>query len=144
MRAARCTLPEPTEPGSAAAWLRHARSDLALAKIDRPADALPEALCFHAQQAAEKALKAVLVHLGCEVPRSHSIRALLDLLPDDLEVLGAVTEAAELTEYAVEARYPGTAESVTDEELARALVLADAVVEWVEAQLPPSGGIGRA
>ena len=78
------------------------------------------------------------------MPRSHSIRALLDLLPDDLEVLGAVTEAAELTEYAVEARYPGTAESVTDEELARALVLADAVVEWVEAQLPPSGGIGRA
>ena len=75
----------PPEPGSAADWIRHARSDLALAKVERPADALLEALCFHAQQAAEKAIKAVLVRHDVEAPRTHSIRALLDLLPSQVD-----------------------------------------------------------
>ena len=48
--------------GSADDWLRHAESDLSLAQIKRNGDEiLIETLCFHAQQAAEKALKAVLV-----------------------------------------------------------------------------------
>ncbi len=51
--------PEDVEPGSPADWLRHAASDLKLARIARPPEVLLEALCFHAQQAAEKALKAV-------------------------------------------------------------------------------------
>jgi len=46
-------------PGSPSDWLRRARSDLALAKAPLPSGALYEDLCFHAQQAAEKAIKAV-------------------------------------------------------------------------------------
>ena len=130
--------PEGTGPGSPSQWLRHARSDLALARVPRPEDTLLEALCFHAQQAAEKAIKAALVHTGLDLPRSHSIRALLDLLPAATGVPDLVAEAAELTEYAVEARYPGTVEAVTEDEYARAVVLAEAVVLWAEGLVSPS------
>lgn len=45
--------------GSPDDWLRHAYSDLELARVALPAKVLLELLCFHAQQAAEKSLKAV-------------------------------------------------------------------------------------
>ena len=49
-------------PGSPREWIEHARSDLALARLGRDAqDVLPAQVCFHAQQAVEKALKAVLL-----------------------------------------------------------------------------------
>lgn len=47
--------------GSPSMWLAYARSDLALARVGPGAEVLAEALSFHAQQAAEKGLKAVLV-----------------------------------------------------------------------------------
>jgi HEPN domain-containing protein len=40
-------------------WLKHARSDIKMARAGKDADVLPEQICFHAQQAAEKALKSV-------------------------------------------------------------------------------------
>ena len=78
-------LSENAAPGSAEGWLRFARSDLVLASIPRPAGVLPENLCFHAQQAAEKALKAVLLSKGMEVPRTHNIRTLLDRLAERID-----------------------------------------------------------
>jgi HEPN domain-containing protein len=55
---------EPVEKGSFQDWLVYARSDLELARRGKSPAILLETLCFHAQQAAEKALKAVLIHLG--------------------------------------------------------------------------------
>jgi HEPN domain-containing protein len=46
-------------PGSAEDWLTRAEGDLALARAPLPEGAFHEDLCFHAQQAAEKSLKAV-------------------------------------------------------------------------------------
>jgi len=43
-----------------------------------------------------------------------------------------VRDAVELTEYAVEARYPGPFEPVTEEEWSRAVLLASQVVSWAE------------
>jgi len=48
----------PTDPNE---WLRRARSNLARAK-NRIAEACLEDLCFDSQQAAEKAIKAILIH----------------------------------------------------------------------------------
>jgi len=56
--------PERPAPGSAADWLRRARGNLARAKQPRPEDVAWEDLCFDAQQAAEKAIKAVYVRRG--------------------------------------------------------------------------------
>jgi len=56
---------------------------LALASSSLPKDGLYSTLCFHAQQAVEKSVKAVLVLRGVEFPKIHSLPRLMDLLPAD-------------------------------------------------------------
>ena len=124
--------PESRVPGSAEDWLRYANSDLELARIEKPEGVLPETLCFHAQQAAEKALKAVLIFLEIDYPRTHNIRTLLDLLSEGVDVPQEVEEGAALTGYAVESRYPGNSEPVDDAEYRQVICLAEAVVSWAE------------
>ena len=141
--------PELDEPGSGEERLRHARSDLALAlAVDPAGDILAETLCFHAQQAAEKALKAVLVHAGIEFPRTRSLRLLVDLLPDGIRSDPVLEPAVGLTVYAVTTRYPGEAEPVDKAELEESLRLAKAIVGWAKIQvqgpLPGLPGISPA
>ena len=81
-------LPENLSSGSPIEWLRYAHSDLGLAQISAPATVLLEGLCFHAQQDAEKSLKAVLIVLKIPYPKTHSIRKLLDLLTERIEIPG--------------------------------------------------------
>ncbi len=123
---------EACAPGSPADWLRHAYSDLALASITPYPPIMLEQLCFHAQQAAEKALKAVLVAHHIAVPRTHNLRTLFDLLPADLPVPSDVQMAAGLSDYAVASRYPGVSEPVEADEHREAVSLAEAVVYWAE------------
>jgi HEPN domain-containing protein len=66
-------------------------------------DSLPG---FHAQQAVEKALKAVLAHAGVVFRRTHDIAELLDLLEDaGLDEPPYAHHLDELNPYAVEVRY---------------------------------------
>lgn len=58
---------------------------------------------FHAQQAAEKSIKAVLIYKSISFPKTHSIRMLLDILPSDLDIPETVSDSAALTDYAVQA-----------------------------------------
>jgi len=118
--------------GSPADWLRYAYSDLELARVKRPSDVLFEVLCFHAQQAAEKALKAVLIAKGVSPPKTHNIRTLLDLLPQEVIVPQEIEDAASLTDYAVTSRYPGDFESVDEEEYHEAVRLAETIFLWAE------------
>jgi len=118
--------------GSPADWLRYARSDLELARVVRPDEVLFEGLCFHAQQAAEKALKAVLIAKGVPPPKTHNIRTLLDLLPQEVIAPQEIEDAASLTDYAVTSRYPGDFESVDEEEYKETVRLAENVVLWAE------------
>ena len=125
-------LPKEIEPGEPGDWLRHAWSDLDLARVGRNSRILVEDLCFHAQQAAEKALKAVLVFRSVPFPKTHNIRTLIDLLPGDLNLPEAAKGAAILTDYAVLTRYPGDLEPVTEEEYHEAIRIAETVVQWAE------------
>jgi len=127
--------PEGREAGSPRNWLRHARSDLALARIQRPAGVLFEGLCFHAQQAAEKGIKSVLITRAIPVPQTHNIGTLLDLLPPESILTALVRQAASLSEYAVSSRYPGDFEPVEEMEYREAVRLAEAVVSWAESML---------
>lgn len=53
-------------------WLRYAQADYLVAKmILKPEDLLAGMSAYHSQQAAEKALKAYLIYLDKEIPRSH-------------------------------------------------------------------------
>jgi HEPN domain-containing protein len=124
--------PSKPRPGSAADWLRRARSDLALASISLPPDVLYNDLCFHAQQAVEKSLKAVLIYSGIELQRLHDISQLATLLPQQVPPPPALREAVSLTSYAVMARYPGDYEDVTKEDYQEAIDAAKSVYEWAE------------
>jgi HEPN domain-containing protein len=90
-------LPEKPKPGSPADWLRRARSNLALACTPLPPDVLYNELCFHAQQAVEKSIKAVLVERGIEFRKVHSIAYLLGSLPPDISLPPEAMDAVSLT-----------------------------------------------
>lgn len=133
--------PDAPGPGTPARWLAFARSDLALASGPAGPDVLPATLCFHAQQAAEKAVKAVLVHAAVPAPRTHDLSLLLSLVPARCAPPPDPSAAAELTGYAVAARYPGVEEEVTPHDLQEAVSVAAAVVAWAERTVsgdPPS------
>jgi HEPN domain-containing protein len=118
-------------------WLQHARSDLNLGRAAlRTRGVLPEDACFHAQQCAEKTLKGLLTARSVAFPRTHVIETLLDLLKvNGLAIPENVDEAFELTQYAVQTRYPGEWEPVTKQEAHRALERAALVLAWVEGQI---------
>lgn len=124
--------PDKHLPGSPSDWLRHAQSDLELARAKPSPKVLFEDLCFHAQQSAEKAFKAVLIFRNMPFPRTHNIRTLLDLLPKSFELPDNVQRAGKLTAYAVASRYPGVVEPINEEEHQEAVRLAEAVVNWAE------------
>ena len=124
--------PDKPITGSASDWLRRARSDLALASVPLPRDVLYNELCFHAQQAAEKSIKAVLVYHGIDFRRIHDIDYLLTLLPDGVPLPPEAEWVIDLTSYAVALRYPGAYEDVTGEEYQEALAAARTVFSWAE------------
>ena len=121
---------EHPEPGSSCDWLRFARSDLALSRTRKTPAVLYEHLCFHAQQASEKSLKALLVAHGIKVPRTHDIAFLLDQLPGGVNVPPALLELPTLTKYAVQQRYPGEVVPATRKDHKRAVDLAEHAIEW--------------
>jgi len=118
--------------------LAKARQDeYVLERFVADANAADETFGFHAQQAAEKLLKAVLAGHGGVYPRTHRLGDLLDLarehklpLPEEFETLHG------LTPFAVEYRYEFFGEEV-ERPLDRKAVL-ELVRQlriWVEAQL---------
>jgi HEPN domain-containing protein len=119
-------------PGDSSEWIRRARSNLERARADaRLPGVYLEDLCFDAQQAAEKAIKAVFVERGLAFPYVHDLVALLTRLQQaDVSIPDDVKEAGRLTRFGVEARYPGIGEPVSREEYERAVEIADTVVAW--------------
>ena len=116
-------------------WIRLAKDDLDTAQLGTDLVS-PEILCFHAQQAVEKALKAVLVDRSTDFPYTHDIEELLATLEESgVPCPVASPEANRLTRYAVLTRYPGLAEAVTVEEYQSALLLAERILEWANDQI---------
>jgi HEPN domain-containing protein len=119
-------------PGSPDEWMKHALSDLKFAKLgQKKKDILYQQICFHAQQAAEKALKAVLLYRKIDFPLTHDIEGLIDIfdkagipVPSDFQSAGV------LTPYAVETRYPGNWDEMTEKEVNEAIKLGSKIVTW--------------
>ncbi len=89
--------------------------------------------CFDAQQAAEKAIKAVMMSHSIVFPYVHDIAHLLSLLEKaGMDVPEPVRQASLLTEYASAARYPAAGKPVTEGDYAEACRCAEAVVRWVD------------
>ena len=125
--------PNNPVPGSGQDWLRRAKGDLALARVPLPEGGFYEDLCFHAQQAAEKAIKSVYREMGWTFRYTHDLGELLAGLKEmGLTVPPGVNDAIALAAYAWEARYPGLSEPVTVEEYRGAVADAETVVQWAE------------
>lgn len=122
-------------------WILKAESDLKIGRygltMEKPAT---DAICFHAQQCAEKYLKAFLIFHGKEIKKTHDIALLIEDCSEtdpDFRNLYEVN-ADKLTEYAVELRY-----SVTDlddlfppiEETQEAIAIAEKVKDFVLGKL---------
>jgi HEPN domain-containing protein len=120
-------------------WLRKADDDLRTAEMSLSAS--PPILwiaAFHAQQAAEKALKALLTFHRTEFEKSHNIAYLLQLcaaVEPSVNVLAG--RATRLTRYAVQSRYPLPEGEPTQAEAASAVELAREVRRLVRQSLPP-------
>lgn len=97
------------EARRAAAWLAQAGNDAAHARYALQGEFHAQA-CYAAQQAVEKALKALLIQSGSPASRTHSVIGLrrelqavgIDIPPDVL----SLPEAQELTKQNIETRYP--------------------------------------
>ena len=127
------------DPDDPRAWLDRARSNLIRAQQRAP-NVYLEDLCFDAQQAAEKALKALCIERSLEFPYVHDLTRLVTLLQEEGQpVPDEVKEAGRLTRYAVFTRYPGVGDPVTEDDHERAVAIAERVVEWVEDHLDAGG-----
>ncbi len=94
--------------------------------------------CFHAQQAAEKYLKALLTWFQIEFPKTHAIEQLPELLKKaDAETTSNLMDSAELTSYGVDIRYPGDQPEPDLSECHRAVELARKVGNTVVNILEP-------
>jgi HEPN domain-containing protein len=124
--------PERFPPDDPREWLNRARSNLALAK-NRIPGAYLEDLCFEAQQAAEKSLKAVMVLRSIRFPYVHDLSRLVSLIEKErIEIPDVLLKAEKFTIYAVIARYPGVVRPVTEQEYFEAVEIAESVVLWAE------------
>lgn len=109
-------------------WLRYSTEDLDVARVLLASSPLaPRHVCWLSQQSAEKALKAALVLEDIVFPFTHDLDALRNRLPESWQVHTTHSDLAELTQWAVETRYPGDWPEVTPEDATRAVAEASAL-----------------
>jgi len=123
-------------------WLETARGDLESSRVLKGSGRWAHA-CFHAQQAAEKALKALWYRLELD-PWGHSVRQLVDLLeteaPDSHRAVRDLADAAsDLDQFYIPTRYPnGLPDLTPDQAFTEAMAnrsesLAAAIVDRISA-----------
>ncbi len=119
----------PEAEDEARRWLREAQEELRVARYLSEAEELPaRAACFHAHLAAEKALKALVLHVGGAVPRVHDLVALERMLPTELRSLVDPDDLDLLNPWAIEGRYPADLAEVARERITDVVQAAGRVV----------------
>jgi HEPN domain-containing protein len=125
-------MPKRYPPDDPREWLNRARSNLVQAKAKRKGVYL-EDLCFHAQQATEKAIKALLIKLDVDFPYVHDLAELLTLVEKaGQEVPASIRQAEPLSKFAVFTRYPGIGPSIKEKEYRETVEIAARVINWAE------------
>ncbi|MGA2093518.1 MAG: HEPN domain-containing protein [Sedimentisphaerales bacterium] len=110
-------------------WLMKAEEDLNAAKsLIAYGMTFLSTVCFHSQQAAEKYLKAFLTYHQVEFPKTHDIDELLDLAARaDNKLAESLRDTIVLTNYSVDARYPGDMPDMSADDAQQAIKLAEKV-----------------
>ncbi len=129
-------------------WLRFAREDLSAAECTVERREVPRHACFLSQQAAEKTVKAALVFLQVEFPYRHDLGLLRTYLPDGWLLKENPADLDDLSQWAVEARYPGSPREASEDDAETAVGLAREAYEAALEDLrrygyDPDDGKGR-
>lgn len=136
---ARCAragfLPTPEEVEVADLLLRKAASDLSAARaLARDPEQQDDVVGFHAQQAVEKSLKAVLAVRGFEIPRTHDLDLLTRLVGGDGNEL---VDAKALSPWAVATRYDDVDATLDRRE---AVEIAERSLTWARERVEAARG----
>jgi HEPN domain-containing protein len=120
-------------------WLAFAMGDLAAARSQPGRRVRPRIVAFHAQQAAEKALKAALA-VDCQpIPRTHDLDDLRNRLGPGWRVRRRHPDLTRLSDYGVDSRYPDDVEAITPIQCATAVRQASSIVRLVTEDLERRG-----
>ena len=121
-------------------WLRQALKDLEHAKKSIELGDY-EWACFAAQQAAEKAVKALFQKLGIEI-WGHSVSRMLSKLPDDHKpAQELINKAKEIDKHYIPMRYPNfhpegaPLDYYTKDEAERAVKYAEEIVKFCRSKI---------
>ena len=116
-------------------WLEFANADLETADFlyEKQYPRQLEIICYHCQQAGEKAIKALYIakEIPGGIPRKHDLWFLLEQMKNVVDIPESIYDAAEkLDPYAIVIRYPGE-NRVDDYRAKQAIGLAKAIIDWV-------------
>ncbi len=114
-------------------WIIKAKNDLQVAENEMNVsirNKIPEAICFHSQQAVEKFLKAFLVKNSIEFGKTHNLEFLLELCSKEDNDFKKI-DVGNLTYYAVEVRYPDEFYQPTEDEAEECINIAREVKKFV-------------
>ena len=124
-------------------WLTFAWTDFESAKYLEGAPFYPRPLnviCYHCQQAAEKAVKALIVYFGSQggMPKVHDISFLLNQIKNIVQQRKGIeidhsllVMADSLSKYGVAPRYPNEIE-VDEYQVKKALSDSETILNWVD------------
>ncbi|MEK7842401.1 MAG: HEPN domain-containing protein [Deltaproteobacteria bacterium] len=119
-------------------WVAKADNDLknAVHTLLMGEDCPLDTVCFHAEQCAEKYLKALLAFQGIDFPKTHDLGELVALLPDKDRFPLSVDDCERLTDYAIVTRYPGDWGTIDRQDAEQAVTLAKQVRDAIRGLLP--------
>ena len=122
-------------------WLRWAAEDLVAARHSADdTDVAPRVACSLAQQAAEKAIKALVVSSDLDPPKTHNLLRLARMLAEEPADRLLDVDLEDLTRWAIEGRYPGDLDEATSRDAVRAVEFAGQVVAIAQAVLEAADG----
>ena len=112
-------------------WVEKGNRELITAKKLLKESGFKDIICFHAQQACEKILKAYLIHFNREYPKTHDIENLIELLLGfDPELKNWKENAVILSSYAVGIRYPDF-DIPTQEDTEKAVEFSEEIFNYI-------------
>ena len=117
-------------------WIEFAKTDLGVARhLDEQYYPKPlEIICYHCQQAAEKAIKAIIITCGAQggIPKKHNLSFLLEQVRNKVKIPEEYYDYADaLTPYGIAVRYPNEL-GIEERHVRDALLHAQEIVAWAE------------
>ncbi len=116
-------------------WLKYANDDLKAGVLlfNNDPDEFKSIVCYHMEQAVEKYLKAYLIFNNKEINKTHDITELIENCKEiDIDFDNIYSfNANELTDYAVNMKYPSSSKVISLEDEKTAVSIANQVKSFV-------------